>query len=273
MKMLQRTASCVVAALLIACNDAQDVTSPVTQCDQDYFVPPNAYVQGDELNDATESFLAQLRKGTGDIVIDGYVFLPDTLDLAPYIKGTTNHISITGTGGFTGRAIITGHLRLSKLSDSEVRMTDVTLYKGSLDFEYAQQTTLTRVRVQEQAFRVREYNRMTIRDSYMWKVDARFDQGLQLLWDAGAIESSHVVVNGYASNVANSYPGPITFNDVHWEYSSLRIDNARGVTLRGGYWFLTDAFITNSTDVLAERGEWILGDLYLDGDPQRIGCK
>jgi hypothetical protein len=265
------------AALLFALACTEPL-APV--CDADYFVPVKPlYMSAERVNksavsytyhDATSSFLNQLAEGDGDIVLDGSVYL-DTLDLAPYVAKTTNHISITGSGGFTGSSIISGHLRLSKLRDWEVRLTDVTLLNGSIDFEYVQQSTLTRVRIQESDFRIRAAGRLSIVDSYFWKTNAQVDSALQFSFVRGAIESSTLAVAGWHG--PNSYPGPITLDDIHTEFADITISKARGVTLRGGYFFLTNVNVNQSSDVFADRGEWILSDLFLNGIPQNVGCK
>jgi hypothetical protein len=253
----------LLVLLLAAC----EVPTAWEACDNDYLVPRMSILAE---TDATESFFAQLREGDGDIVLDGAVYLTDTLDLAPYVEATTNHISISGSGGFTGRAIISGHLKLSKTRDWEVRLTDVTLHDGSLDFDYVQMSTFTRVRVQESAFHIGAANRLTIRDSYFYKVDASIDSALQFLWDGGALESGTFTVTGYQG--PNSYPGPITFNDPHLEYQTLTIDKARGVTLRGGYFFVSEVHVNHSTDIFRDRGEWVLSHYFHNKAPQNVGC-
>jgi hypothetical protein len=209
-------------------------------------------------HDATASFMAQLEAGTGDIVLDGTVYLPDTLDLAPYI--TTHTISIQGSGGFTSRAAIVGHLKLSKLRDWEVRMRDVTIYQGSVNFEYVQLSTFDGVRVQESDFTIHASTRLTFRDSYFYKSSAFIGGGNSFLWSGGAIEGGSFTLAGNGA-----YAGPVTFDDPHLEFATLSISNMRGVTLRGGYYLASEVLITNSTDVVRERGEWLHSSLNGEG--------
>lgn len=246
---------------LLACADP---VAPV--CDEQFL---RASVLADSLPDATADFMRQLREGDGDIELAGAVFLPDTVDLAPYM--TTHTISIRGSGGFTARAAIVGHLKLTKTRDWEVRIRDVTFYRGSVNFDYVQLSVFDGVRVQESTFRIAQSTRLTFRDSYFYQTQAFIGGGNSFLWSGGAIEDGSFAIEG--AQTPNSYAGPVTFDDPHVEHAALTISNARGVTLRGGYWLATDVHINASTDVVAERGEWLFSDLYVDDVPQNMGCK
>jgi hypothetical protein len=257
-------------AMLLFTGCSSTLEPPVKPvCDDHFLIQPDLLVE--VVPDATQSFMNQLLSGTGDIVLEGGVYLTAPLDIAPFIAPTTHTISIAGTGNFTGKAIIMGHLILSKLRDFETIFTDITIFKGALDIEYTQMSTWTRVRVQESWVKVRYSNRLSIVDSYWWKVNAQFDQALQFAWERGGIESSQMEIGGYKG--PNSYPGNIVFNNPHLEYSELRIRDARGVRLRDGSWFLSPVHVSNSTDVKADGGEWILSDLYIDNVPQNLGCQ
>jgi hypothetical protein len=253
---------------LLACSDPVAVV-----CDDSHFIPPRpAFAIELIARDATQSFMEQLIAGTGDITLDGSVFLTDTLDLAPFIAPTTHTITLRCSGGFTGSAAIVGHLRLSRLRDWELNVEACTFYRGSFHAPYLQQSVLNRVRIQEQSFRADTVTGLVIRDGHLFDADIHIGGANAIVLDNTLLIYGTLSIQ--AQGTPNSYPGFVNIMNMHAEHSQMYVRDVAGSLLfLSGIYFNSEVRVSNSSKPMVIGGDWVLSDLYVDDLPQQQGCR